>query len=104
MSRTRYRFGDNRQPHFLTCTIVTWLPVLTRPGAVQIVLDSWRFLQHENRWTLGIRDLGNEIACLQEVLKSTKHPGVKWRAGKPRARQKTSPVECPGCIKNAYRA
>ena len=48
----RYRFGDNRQPHFLTCTIVAWLPVFTRPEAVQIVLESWRFLQNENRMTL----------------------------------------------------
>ncbi len=52
MSRTRYRFGDRRQPHFLTCTVVAWLPVFTRPDAVQIVLDSWRFLQNENRMTL----------------------------------------------------
>ena len=52
MSRTRYRFGDHRQPHFLTCTVVAWLPIFTRPDAVQIVLDSWRFLQTENRMTL----------------------------------------------------
>jgi putative transposase len=36
MSRTRYRFGDNRQPHFLTCTVVAWLPVFTRPEAVSV--------------------------------------------------------------------
>ncbi|HEY2412652.1 MAG TPA: transposase [Pirellulaceae bacterium] len=52
MSRTRYRFGDNRQPHFITCTVVAWLPIFTRPDAVQILLDSWRFLQNEWRMTL----------------------------------------------------
>jgi putative transposase len=52
MSRTRYRFGESRQPHFITWTIVAWLPVFTRPEAVQIVLDSWSFLQNENRMTL----------------------------------------------------
>jgi putative transposase len=52
MSRTRYCFGDSRQPHFLTCTVVAWLPLFTRPEAVQIVLDSWRFLQDANRMTL----------------------------------------------------
>src|SRR5215510_7651964 len=52
MSRTRYRFGANRQPHFLTCTVVAWLPVFTRPEAVQIVLDSWRFLQTHGRMVL----------------------------------------------------
>jgi len=52
MSRTRYKVSDNAYPHFLTCTIVDWLPVFTRPEAVQIVLDSWAFLQHEKRLTL----------------------------------------------------
>jgi REP element-mobilizing transposase RayT len=45
MTRTRYRFGEANSPHFLTCTIVGWLPVFTRPETVKIVLDSWRFLQ-----------------------------------------------------------
>ena len=41
MTRTRYRVFDNAYPHFLTCTIVGWLPVFTRPEAVQIIFDSW---------------------------------------------------------------
>ena len=49
MTRTRYRICENRRPHFLTCTIVGWTPVLTRPETVAIVLDSWRFLQEEGR-------------------------------------------------------
>jgi putative transposase len=49
MSRDRYRFGESPYPHFLTCTVVGWLPVFTRNEAVQIVLDSWRFLQERSR-------------------------------------------------------
>ncbi len=49
MGRGRYRFGESPYPHFLTCTIVGWLPVFTRPEAVGIVLDSWRFLQDRGR-------------------------------------------------------
>jgi REP element-mobilizing transposase RayT len=52
MPRTRYRFSDGRQPHFVTCTIVAWLPIFTRPEAAQIVLDSWRFLQDQGRIVL----------------------------------------------------
>ena len=52
MSRTRYRIYNPRQPHFLTCTIVGWLPVFTRPETVQIILDSWKFLQDQGRLTL----------------------------------------------------
>jgi putative transposase len=49
MSRTRYKVYDNAYAHFLTCTVVEWLPVFTRPDAVQIVVDSWNFLQREGR-------------------------------------------------------
>jgi hypothetical protein len=31
MARTRYRFAEPDRPHFLTCTVVEWLPVFTRP-------------------------------------------------------------------------
>src|SRR5207253_644950 len=34
------------------CTIVGWLAVFTRPEAVQIVLDSWRFLVKERDFRL----------------------------------------------------
>jgi REP element-mobilizing transposase RayT len=52
MSRSRYRFGEAHYPHFMTCTVVGWLPVFTRPQCVQIVLDSWQFLQDQKRLTL----------------------------------------------------
>jgi REP-associated tyrosine transposase len=47
MSRTRYRIFDTNHPHFLTGTIVGWLPVFAFPEAVEIVFDSWRWLQRE---------------------------------------------------------
>jgi putative transposase len=52
MTRSRYKIHDNAYPHFLTCTVVEWLPVFTRQDAVQIVLDSWQFLQREVRLQL----------------------------------------------------
>lgn len=52
MTRSRYRFGENQYAYFLTCTIVGWLPVFTRPETFQIVYDSWQFLQNHNRLTL----------------------------------------------------
>ncbi len=47
MARSRYRFGEGSYPHFLTDTIVAWLPVFSQPDNVSIVLGSWRFLQEE---------------------------------------------------------
>ena len=52
MGRSRYRFGEVGFPHFLTCTVVGWLPVFTRLETVQIVLDSWQFLQDQDRLVL----------------------------------------------------
>ena len=52
MGRSRFRFGESPFPHFLTCTVVGWLPVFTRPETVQILLDSWQFLQDQGRLTL----------------------------------------------------
>jgi putative transposase len=54
MARTRYRIFANEQeyPYFMTCTVVGWLPVFTRPEAVQIVLNSWKHLQKHNRFRL----------------------------------------------------
>jgi REP element-mobilizing transposase RayT len=54
MTRTRYRFAESEYPYFLTCTIVGWLAVFTRPEAVQVVFDSWNFLKKEK----GIRLYG----------------------------------------------
>jgi hypothetical protein len=75
MTRTRYRFGRAWQPHFLTTTIVAWLPIFTRPEAVQILLDSWAFLQAKGRikllgyvilenhahWIASAEDLSKEV-------------------------------------------
>ncbi len=36
----------------MTATINQWLPLFTRPATVNIVLDSWRFLQRESGFQL----------------------------------------------------
>jgi putative transposase len=43
MARSRYVILAPDKPHFLTCTVVEWLPVFTRPDAVQLLLDSWSY-------------------------------------------------------------
>ena len=49
MTRSRYRIYESHYPYFLTCTVIGWLPVFTRPETVQIIYDSWKFLQDEGR-------------------------------------------------------
>ncbi|WP_179412871.1 REP-associated tyrosine transposase [Mucilaginibacter sp. E4BP6] len=40
---TRYHFGDNEKPHFITFAVVNWIGVFTREVYVQILLDSLKF-------------------------------------------------------------
>jgi REP element-mobilizing transposase RayT len=73
MGRSRFRFGESPSPQFLTCSVVGWLPVFTKPETVQILLDSWQFLQDHNRLTLlGYVVLENHvhfIASAQDLSK-----------------------------------
>jgi putative transposase len=57
MTRTRYRIFEQGYPHFLTCTVVAWLPVFAQPAFAAVILDSWRFLQRER----GLRLFGYVI-------------------------------------------
>ncbi|MBD2552728.1 transposase [Limnothrix sp. FACHB-708] len=52
MGRSRYVITEPDRPHFLTCTIVQWLPIFTRPEAVAIVFDSWQYLRQNDRFQL----------------------------------------------------
>ena len=44
MGRSRYTFSETNLPHFMTCTVLHWIPVFTRPETVRILLDSLKFL------------------------------------------------------------
>ncbi len=52
MGRSRYKIYEPTHPHFLTCTILNWLPIFTRKESVQIIVDSLKYLQKENAQTL----------------------------------------------------
>ena len=43
MGRSRYVITEPDKPHFLTCTVLEWLPVFTRPETVEILLNCWRY-------------------------------------------------------------
>jgi len=52
MARSRYTFGQPEYPHFLTNTVLGWLSVFTRQETVDILFDSWRYLQERNQLRL----------------------------------------------------
>ncbi len=52
MGRSRYQFEEPNKPHFMTLTICGWQPIFTQPETVQIILDSWIYLQKEGDFKL----------------------------------------------------
>ena len=48
MGRSRYKITEPQQPHFVTLTVLHWIPVFTRPDTVNILLDSLRFLSKDS--------------------------------------------------------
>ncbi len=45
MGRSRYKIYEPTHPHFVTCTILHWLPLFTNQESVQIIIDSLTHLQ-----------------------------------------------------------
>jgi putative transposase len=52
MGRNRYRILDPAAPHFLTCTVLQWLPLFAQPANAQILLNSLAYLQRKGGLTL----------------------------------------------------
>ncbi|OOF00225.1 transposase [Salinivibrio sp. MA351] len=47
MGRSRYKITEPHLPHFVTLTVLHWIPIFTRPDTVNILLDSLRFLNKD---------------------------------------------------------
>lgn len=47
MGRSRYKITQEETPHFITLTVLHWIPVFTRPETVDILFNSLRFLMKE---------------------------------------------------------
>ena len=47
MGRSRYKITEPTAPHYVTCTVLHWLPIFTRQETVEIILTSLRYLQSQ---------------------------------------------------------
>ena len=52
MRRSRYKIHEPTHPHFVTCTILNWLPIFTRKESVDILIQSLKHLQKEENLKL----------------------------------------------------
>ncbi len=52
MGRSRYKIYEPTHPHFLTCTVLHWLPIFTNQESIQIIIDSLSHLQEKDNMTI----------------------------------------------------
>jgi putative transposase len=45
MGRSRYKIFEPTHPHFVTCTILHWIPIFTRTETTDIIFESLKYLQ-----------------------------------------------------------
>jgi len=68
MGRSRYRIHDEKAPHFLTCTVLNWLPLFTRPQYSDIILEALRHRQEQLEWKVyGYVILENHIHMIVQT-------------------------------------
>ena len=52
MGRSRYTIREEKAPHFLTCTVLNWMPLFTRPQMADIILNALSYRQEHHGWKL----------------------------------------------------
>ena len=73
MGRSRYIITEPDKPHFMTCTVVEWLPVFTRPETVQLLLNCWQYQrQHAGLKLYGYVILENHLHFIAQATELDK--------------------------------
>ncbi len=52
MGRSRYKIYEPTHPHFITCTVLNWIPLFTNRESVDILLESFKYLQQTDNLKL----------------------------------------------------
>ena len=65
MGRSRYKIYEPTHPHFLTCTVLHWIPLFTNKESVAIVIDSLKHLQKSDNLNIyAYVILENHLHCI----------------------------------------
>lgn len=79
MGRSRYKIFENQVPHFITGTVVNWIPLFGNTYIASLIFDSLNFLQRQQRIVIyayvlmenhyhiiaGADNLGHQIASFR---------------------------------------
>ena len=68
MGRNRYLITEPDKPHFMTCTVMEWLPVFTRPETMQILIACWQYQrEHQGLKLYGYVILENHLHFIAQA-------------------------------------
>jgi len=77
MGRSRYKVYEPNYPHFITATILHWIPIFTRQESVEILLKSLRYLQKTDDLKIYayviLENHLHLIVSSKDIAKSMKH-------------------------------
>ena len=75
MGRSRYQV-IGIQPHFLTCTVVNWMPLFSKVEFTEIIFNSLNFLQRQQRLKLyGYVIMENHLHLIASATSLSKEIG-----------------------------
>jgi hypothetical protein len=103
MGRSRYTITEADKPHFLTCTIMEWLPLFIRPYIVDHLLNCWRYQQtHQNLKLYGYVVLENHLHFVAEAPDLNKclsqFKSFTARQSSTTCKAKVPSVHCSACV------
>ena len=88
MAQAGYKIRDQQQVHFITCTVIQWVDIFTRPVYADLVIESLNFCIREkglfvHAWVLMPNHLhaivsAKEGCILSDIIRDFK----KFTAGK----------------------
>jgi len=52
MGRSRYKIYETTHPHFITCTILHWIPIFTRTQTTDIIFECLKYLQQNDNFQI----------------------------------------------------
>ncbi len=73
MGRSRYKFTQTDAPHFMTLTVLHWIPIFTRPEAVEIMFDTLRYLMREGLTVYSYVVLENHLHLIAQCPQLAKN-------------------------------
>jgi hypothetical protein len=81
--RSRYRILESEFAHFVTGTVVGWLPLFTTAARCDILVDAFAFCRQEKELKIHAPDLGRVLADLKRhaarrVIEQLEMEGSDW--------------------------